>query len=136
MNILRILFSILLLSFLPNMLIGQINVVNSYKSKMDSAFTPLLQTQVRYGRLYDRVFPWSGIAYEQNGDTVDTEHVLQDWNKVLNSGTAIGSISDTSYLLLNDSLRLQDLRGRISIIALNSKITTIDTLAYEDGRMF
>lgn len=51
----------------------------TYISKIDSAFAPLLADSIPHNILYDRVFPWAGLRSTSSGDTVDFSLMKQAW---------------------------------------------------------
>jgi len=60
----------------------------TYISKIDSAFSPLLADSVPYNILYDRVFPWAGLRSTSSGDTVDFSLIKQAWYELELSRTS------------------------------------------------
>jgi hypothetical protein len=61
---------------------------NSFRTKFDSSFAPLLLRTIPHGVLYDRVVPWAALDETASGDTVTTDLLAQAWYELDLSRTA------------------------------------------------
>jgi hypothetical protein len=107
---------------------------NSFRTKFDSSFAPLLLRTIPHGVLYDRVVPWAALDGQSSGDTVTTDLLAQAWYELDLSRTAnpVGHINSKT---LRDSILSHKIKNRFFPISINARITILDTLAATDGRL-
>jgi hypothetical protein len=59
---------------------------NSFRTKFDSSFAPLLLRTIPHGVLYDRVVPWAALDETASGDTVTTDLLAKPGMSLTSAG--------------------------------------------------
>jgi hypothetical protein len=108
---------------------------NSFRTKFDSSFAPLLLRTIPHSVLYDRVVPWAALDETASGDTVTTDLLAQAWYELDLSRTANPVLGHINSKTLRDSILSHKIKNRFFPISINARITILDTLAATDGRL-
>ena len=115
---------------------GQVSLSsNSFRTKFDSSFAPLLLRTIPHGVLYDRVIPWASLDMTVSGDTVSTDLLAQAWYELDLSRTAGPVMGHINSRTLRDSILGHKITNRFFPVCINARISILDTLAFTDGRL-
>jgi hypothetical protein len=102
---------------------------NSFRTKFDSSFAPLLLRTIPHSVLYDRVVPWAALDETASGDTVTTDLLAQAWYELDLSRTISPALGHINSKTLRDSILSHKITNRFFPISINARITILDTLS-------
>lgn len=105
----------------------------TYQELFDSVCSGLIKTRIPYGVLYERVIHLDDVRNWHNGDTTDKDKLFQDWWNMEHSN--VYGTTEGSYETMRAGVDTQTLTNQIPILYINYSLSTIDSAAFDDGRM-
>lgn len=97
---------------------------NSFRTRFDSSFTPLLLRTIPHGVLYDRVIPWAALDMTGSGDTVSTDLLAQAWHELDLCRTTSPMMGHINSTTLRDSILGYKITNRFFPLCINASIAS------------
>lgn len=105
----------------------------TYTERFDTLFRGN-RDRIPHGILYDRVYPFAALDKNEPCDTLkDAYDIFQAWSEAERS--AYTPITGIAYSEMRHQTDMLHLQNRIAAIAVDVNMATIDTNAFNDGRL-